>query len=168
MAWWKRSSETETQRDKAGNHFKQTERMSRMLRTPPTNVRTRETERGKNCRVTSRRALMWNNKMATKKWSGDRSLYQVIDRKTHLCGSERGTAQQKEALKLESFLQSHTHACSHTWGTLILDDCSFNSAACHSPNSHLDFRISRQATLHSTQWIIQQAAAATSQTNCSL
>lgn len=43
-----------------------------------------------------------------------------------------------------------THTHTHTWGALFLHGCSFNSAACHCINSHLDFRISRQG--HFTQY----------------
>lgn len=37
-------------------------------------------------------------------------MYEVIDRSEHLYEAQRGTAQQKEALKLQSSL--YTHTCS--------------------------------------------------------
>lgn len=61
-------------------------------------------------------------------------MYQVIDRSPHLYEAQRGTAQQKEALRLESSLPPHTHRLTYEYIHAHVSITSRTHA--HTPEVH--------------------------------
>lgn len=111
------SEAKEKERDTAVNHLKQIERIQRMLHTRYHREmsKTARWKEGENCRSTSWRALVCENK----KWT--KSLNGVIGRSPHLYEAQwRGDSLAKRGIKASvtnahtlTHAQAHTNTCAH-------------------------------------------------------